>query len=203
MAHQPRRFWGRVGEHVLSNVIAALILVGSTYALIAYYTNSLPSPRSMITSLGSKPYVVWRARAIPNEQLRKSNLFLLKPDRVRARYQLRIENSGESISTSTRAVIASAFKIVSVRAFGDVEFRLSGGNWMPIPSQDKEIDFRSPQVEFRCRALTPGDHVQIELVLERDLANQWQWPATIVSYEHGPAALGLAIPEGDWIAPGR
>jgi hypothetical protein len=188
----------RILEHVIANLIVAIVIVVVTIGLIAYYTGSFPSPRILLTSLTSKPYVVWRARALPTTEYRKSHIFMLEADLVRARYQISVHNHGEAASTATRVVVEVPDRVVAVRAVGDVRVRGPDGAWQTLSPQDKAFAGRGQRLEFHVVTLLPTETAQIDIVIERSAGRAWEFPPTRVHYEQGPASMGVGKPEGEW-----
>jgi hypothetical protein len=180
----------RVAEHVLGNLIVLFLAAAITYAFIAISTGSLPSPRIMVTQLEDRPYVVWHARATTNESYRRSNIFRAAPDKVIARYQILIENVGEATSQATKIAIETPYKVIGTRSFGYCECRHTNGNWVAVPASDQRADY-GPRVEFRVPFLSPSDSVQLEVVLERSVSEEWAFPSTQVTFEGGASSMGL------------
>ena len=193
-----QKWWARIAEHVLSNVLAALVLLLMGWLAIALFTKSIPSPRILMTGLQSQPYLVWHFRAIPQERTRKSFFLLASPDKAISRFQLLVENNGEALSECAVITVDSPYKVLAVRAFGDVQMRNENGKWSDIWSEDQEIRRNNQRLEFRAPKLLPGMTLQIDIVVERDIVATWNFPPTRVSYEKGDAAMGLSVSEPRW-----
>lgn len=158
-------------------------------AVLTYFIVEYQQPR---------PDIVHTYHVYKDWMYRRSGLLLDKLY-MQSCYQIWIENDGDFVSENISVVARFSHQPLRTHVHGDVELRVNG-TFVSISEVRRITDSEIRELWFRIPRLNPTEAVQIDLIFERKVEDEWIWPQINISFEHRASHV-IMDDDIKWYAP--